>query len=172
MALSPRMVAAMMQPETEDTDIALITITHPSWSEILRFSTHQTTWLYNDETSGEPVYGTVSRGETYLYIPLQATLPNSSDEEAPTGKIILCNVQRLVTPYLKMTSGTYPRLTLEIVNSATPDTVEKSYPELDLGDTNWNELTVEVQLKNNIASQEPCPWLRFSPAYFPNLNAR
>ena len=172
MALSPRMVAAMMQPETEDTDIALITLTHSSWSTPLRFSTHQTTWLYNDETTGEPIYGTSSRGNSFLYIPIQATLPNSSDEEAPTGKVILCNVQRIITPYLKTVSGTYPRMTLEIVNSATPDTVEKSYPELDLGDTTWNELTVEMQFKNNIASQEPCPWLRFSPAYFPNLNAQ
>lgn len=172
MALSPRMVAAMMQPETEDTDIALLTITHPQWDVTPRFSTHQTTWLYNHPDSGEPIYGTISRGVNYEYMPVQPTLPNSSDEEAPTGKLILCNIQRIVTPYLKVVSGTYPRVTIEIVNSATPDLVEKAYPELDLGDTNWNEMIVEVQLKNNIASQEPCPWLRFSPAYFQNLNAR
>lgn len=169
MALSPRMTAAILAQETEDSDICLITMTHPAWTAPVRLSTHATTWLRNDEASGEPLYGTVSRGDEYLYVPMQASMPNSADEQPPEGKLVLSNVNRIVSPYLKMVDTSYPRITLEIVNTATPDIVEAAWPELDLSLGTWDASTAEVSVINNIASNEPMPWLRFGPAYFPNL---
>jgi hypothetical protein len=158
-----------MEPDTGDRDIVLITMTHASWTTPVRLSTDATQWLYNDSATGEPIYGTVSRGQTYLFVPIQATMPTSSDESPPEGRVAFANVGRVVTPYLKMVDQKYPRITLEFVNSATPDDVEVVWPELDLNSANWDASMAEVGVVNNIASNEPMPWFRFVPAHFPNL---
>ncbi len=170
MALSPRTVAAMMEPRTEDMDVQLITLTHPDWSQDYRFCTRQTTFLRNNADSGRPEYGIVSNGETYEFAPINVILPSSADEQAPEAKITIDNVTREVTPYLKAVGSRYPRLTIETVNSATPDIVEASWPELDLSDAQWDKMTVQITIKNNIASSEPLPFARFNDAEWPNLN--
>jgi hypothetical protein len=169
MALSPRTTAAMMAQDTSDRDVVLITMTHESWIEPVRLSTDPTEWLYNDADTGEPIMGTVSRSEQYLFVPISASLPTSSDESPPEGKVSFANVGRMVTPYLKMVDEKYPRITLEFVNAETPDEVEVSWPEMDLGSAEWDASMADVTIINNIASNEPMPWLRFVPAYFPNL---
>lgn len=169
MALSPRTKAAMMQQETEDSDIVLITVTHSAWSSPIRLSTHATTLLYMDSNTGEPIYGTVSRGKQFIYVPMQASLPTSQDEQAPEAKLTVSNISRALTPYLKLADKENPRITLEVVNSNAPDVVDVTYPEMELGHVNWDANTVEVSIINNIASSEPVPWLRFNLANFPNM---
>ena len=166
MALTPRTTAAMMEPRTEDTDIQLISLTHPSWDRVYRFCTRQTQFLRNNADSGRPEYGVISNGEQYEFTPVNVILPNSSDEQASEAKITIDNVTREVTPYLKAVG-----MTIETVNSATPDIVEASWPELDLASANWNNMTVEITVKNNIASTEPLPHPRFNRAEWPNLAA-
>ena len=78
---------------------------------------------------------------------------------------------REVAPYLKMVDKEYPKITVEVVNSASPDVVDMSFPDLDLETAQWNADTVEVTIKSDIAANEPSPWLRFSLSYFPNLRA-
>lgn len=102
-------------------------------------------------------------------MPVQVTLPSSSDEQASEGKIIMSNVGQELSPYLKAVGSSYPRMTLETINSETPDTVEVVWPELDLGNAQWNRMTVELTVKNNIASTEPLPHSRFNRAEWPNL---
>lgn len=171
MALTPRTTAAMMEPRTADMDITLITLSHPSWGRDYRFCTAQTEWLRNNPDSGRPEYGVMSNGLAYEFVPVYVTLPSSSDEQAPEGKIVMSNVGREISPYLKAVGSSYPRLTLETVNSATPDIVEATWPELDLASAQWNKMTVEVTVKNNIASTEPLPHSRFNRAEWPNLAA-
>lgn len=171
MALSPRTTAAMMEPRTADMDITLITLSHPSWGRDYRFCTAQTEWLRNNPDSGRPEYGVMSNGLAYEFVPVYVTLPSSSDEQAPEGKIVMSNVGREISPYLKAVGSSYPRMTIETVNSATPDIVEASWPELDLASANWNNMTVEITVKNNIASTEPLPHSRFNRAEWPNLAA-
>jgi hypothetical protein len=171
MPISTRTLNAVMKQESEDTDIILLTLTHSSWKEPIRLSTHETQWIKNDKDTGTPLYGTVSRGNTYWYCPIQATIPNSSAEQAPEGKLVLQNVTREVSPYLKMIDQEYPKVLVEVVNSNTPDVVDMAFPDLDLSSATWDAMQVEVTLKSDIAATEPSPWLRFSLAYFPNLKA-
>jgi hypothetical protein len=65
----------------------------------------------------------------------------------------------------------YPKITVEVVNSASPDVVDMQFPDLDLQTAQWTAETVEITIKSDIAANEPSPWLRFSLAYFPNLQA-
>jgi hypothetical protein len=158
-----------MAQESGDTDVVLLTITHPSWTEAVRLSTHETQWLRNDPDTGTPLYGTVSNGHEFLYCPIQASMPNSTAEQAPEGRLVISNVTREVSPYLKMVDKEYPKVTVQVVNSGTPDVVEMEFPSLSLENATWDASQVEVTLKNDIASMEPSPWLRFSLAYFPNM---
>ena len=169
MPLSPRTKAALMQQQTEDSDIVLITITHPSWTQPVYLSTHATAILRTDAATGTPIWGTVSRGREYIYVPIQATMPTSTDEQPPEAHLIVSNVSRILSPYLKLVDKTPPRITLEVVNPSAPDVVDVTYPELDLMNVSWDANTVDAQLMHNIASNEPLPWLRFNLANFPNM---
>lgn len=169
MPLSPTTKREIFRQESETTDVVLITITHPTWTQPIRLSTHETQLLKVDPDTGTPLYGTVSRKQKFLYVPIQASLPNSTDEQTPEGKFTISNVTRDVSQYLKMVDREYPKITIEVVNSASPDIVDMSFPDLDLQTASWNADTVEVTVKSDIAANEPAPWLRFSLAYFPNL---
>lgn len=169
MALSPTTRRDIFKQECANTDVVLLTITHSAWKAPVRLSTHETKLIKIDKETSTPIYGTVSRKKTYYYCPIQATLCNSTDEQAPEAKFVLSNVTRELAQYLKMVDREYPKITIEVVNSATPDVVDMLFPELDLQTATWNADTVEVTVKSDIAASEPSPWLRFSLAYFPNL---
>ena len=185
MSLSPTTKRDIFRQESENTDVVLITITHPSWSEAVRLTTYEggkyeydktnEKWvdtgkpLKVDKETATPLFGFVSRKKTYWYCPIQATLPNSTDEQTPEGRFVLSNVTRELSKYLKMVDREYPKISIEVVNSGAPDTVDMSFPDLDLETAQWNADTVEVTIKCDIAANEPSPWLRFSLAYFPNL---
>jgi len=171
MALSPTTKRDIFKQESENTDIVLITITHPAWKQAVRLSTHETQLLQIDKETATPIYGTVSRKKKYFYVPIQASLPNSTDEQTPEGKFTISNVTRELSPYLKMVDREYPKITVEVVNSASPDVVDMTFPDLDLQTAQWTADSVEISIKSDIAANEPSPWLRFSLAYFPNLQA-
>ena len=176
MPLSPTTRRDIFKQESANTDIVLITITHPSWKDekgnkqVVRLSTHETQLLKIDPDTQTPLYGTVGPGKKkFWYCPMQATLPNSTDEQTPEGRLVFSNVTREVAKYLKMVDKEYPKLTVEVVNSASPEDVDMRFPDLDLQTATWNADTVEITVKSDIAANEPSPWLRFSLAYFPNM---
>lgn len=170
MALSPRTTAALMQQETGDSDIVLMTVSHESWDgQVLRFSTHPTTLLRMDEATGLPIYGTVSRGNEYIYAPVQVSLPNSADEQPPEAHLIMSNVSRELSPYIKLVDKIPPKITMEVVNTATPDIVEMTFADLDFSTTTWDSSTIDIKVTNDTANSEPVPYLRFSLGYFQNM---
>lgn len=169
MPLSPRAVAAALVPETEEREICLLTITHPDWAQPLRLSTDPTQWLRNDPDTDTPMYGTVSRGQTYEYLPMQPVLPDSRDDAAPSGKVSISNVSRLVAPHLLTIGTEYPRVTVEVVLASQPDVVDQVWPEMELTTASIDANNAEVSIAMHTAQNEAMPWLRFVPAYFPNL---
>lgn len=169
MPLSPTTRRDIFKQESENTDVVLLTITHPAWKAPVRLSTHETKLWKIDKETATPIYGTYSRKKWFIYCPIQATLCNSTDEQAPEAKFVVSNVTRELAQYLKMVDREYPKITIEVVNSATPDVVDMLFPELDLETATWTADTVEIAVKSDIAATEPSPWLRFSLAYFPNL---
>lgn len=169
MTLSARTTRAMMAQESGDTDIVLITITHSKWTQPIYLSTHATEVLRLDENTFQPIFGTRSRNREYLYVPIQATVPNSTAESSPEAHLVVSNVSRELSPYLKIVDKENPRITIEIVNSSAPDVVDVCYPEMDLNSVSWDANTVDASIISNIGSNEPMPWLRFNLANFPNM---
>lgn len=169
MPLSPRAVAAVLAPQTDEREINLLTITHPQWAEPLRLSTDPTVWLRNDPDTGTPMYGTISRGMTFEYVPIASVLPDSHEDSPPSGKVSISNVSRLVSPYLLTIEDEYPRVTVEVVLASQPDIVDQVWPEMELTNSSIDANNAEATIAMNTAEKEPLPWLRFVPAYFPNL---
>ena len=168
MAMSPRAVAAALVQETDEREVCLLTITHPAWSEPLRISTDATTYIGEDD-SGAPRYGTISRGMTFEYCPVIPVMPDSQDEQPPTGKVSIDNVTRYVSPYLRMIDDEYPRVTVEVVLASTPDVVDQIWPELDLETSEFDQSRCEATIAMDTASDDALPWMRFIQAYFWNL---
>ena len=169
MPLSPRAVAAVLAPQTDEREINLLTITHPQWAEPLRLSTDPTVWLRNDQDTGTPMYGTISRGMTFEYVPIVPVLPDSREDSPPSGKVSISNVSRLVSPYLLTIEDEYPRVTVEVVLASQPDVVDQVWREMELVTSNIDVERSESTIAMNTAEKEPLPWLRFVPAYSPNL---
>lgn len=171
MPLSPDFKRAILAQTTGERDVVLFTITHPRWTDTLRLSTDQTVQNGEDPETAEPIWGTWSRGEFYRHLPISPTMPSSSDEEAPAGSVSISNVGNAVSPYLQIVDSTYPRVTVEVVMSSTPDIVEQCWPELDLTQASWDQMLADITFGMDTANREPCPWLRFVPAYFYNLTS-
>jgi len=168
MVMSPRAIAAAMMQETDEREVCLLTITHPSWTAPVRLSTDATTYIEQAD-DGSPVYGTISRGQTYYFVPVSAVVPDSHDEQPPAGRIAIDNVSRIVAPHLRQIDDQMPKVTVEVVLASTPDVVDQVWPEMDLMQSTIDASHVEVTLGMDIASNEAMPWLKFVAAYFPNL---
>lgn len=170
MAMSPRAVAEAFKQESSDREICLLTIVHPAWTEPIRLSTDATTFLrYADD--GSPMYGTVSRGMTFEYLPLTPVLPDSHDEQPPKARVMIDDVSRAVSPYLRLIDDQLPKVTVEVVLAGTPDIVDQVWPELTLRTSGGDASMVEATLEMDIGTDDAIPWLRFVPAYFWNLFA-
>lgn len=169
MPLSPNAKIAMMAQETMEREICLLTITHPEFDQPIYLSTDATMHLRDDEETGAPIYGTVSRGIEFIYVPISPVLPSSDSETPPAGRFSISNVSQVISPYLLMVSEHYPRITVEVVMSSDPDTVNQTWPEFDLTNASIDATSAEVQISMNMVNTEPSPWMRFTPAHFPNL---
>ena len=78
-------------------------------------------------------------------------------------------MSRLVSPYLLTIEDEYPRVTVEVVLASQPDIVDQVWPEMELTNASIDANNAEATIAMNTAQTEPLPWLRFVPAYFPNL---
>ena len=163
-SISDRFKAALFKENTDEVTTALITITHPDLPTTLRFSSNPSQRL-----STEPLaYGTISRGETFDYVPMKFTLPADQDDAPPTIDIIIVNVGRETVPLLRSTL-TPASVTVEIILDAYPDDVEATFPEFDLVSAPYEGETATLSLAVDTMQTEPYPAGTFSPSGFPGL---
>ena len=168
MALSPKAKIQLMAQESFDREICLLTITHPEFDQTLYLSTDPTEYLMDDEDTRTPIYGTRSRGKEFIYLPITPTLPSSQTETPPAGSFSISNVSQLVAPYLLTINEKYPKITVEVVLASAPNEVTQIWPEFDLTTASIDATSADVQISMNTANSEPIPWMRVTPANFPN----
>jgi len=162
--LSARFRAALFRENMEEVVALLVTVTHPDLGETLYFSSDPTLRL-----STEPLlYGTVSRGNTYNYVPMQVTLPADQEDAPPTIDLTISNVGREAVPLLRSTA-TPASVTVDIVLAEYPDDVETSFPEFDLVRADYGGDDAILSLALDAMTTEPYPAGSFTPAYFPAL---
>lgn len=155
---------AMNAQETGEVPVFLMTITHPALSEPIRLSSNPTTRL-----SDTPLmYGHISRGSTYLFIPFGLILPGEKEGSPPVAQITLDNIDRTITDLVRSVS-TPPKVKLELVLASAPDAVEIELPLFDMVAATYDASSVTISLAINALASEPSPAGTFNPAEWPGL---
>lgn len=158
--------------DSDDPLVLLITLTHPSLSEPVRISSDPTTFLQLDPETREPVYGTVSGGETFFAYPFAFTLPDQPEGSDTTVKASfrVDNVSRQYTAIIRdMLSS--PELVLRFVFASDPDTVVEELPPLLVTDITYDVKAIQCELSAKDFRMEPFPAVQFYPSRFPGLFA-
>lgn len=156
--------AAANAEETREILVFLVTITHESLDLPKRYSSDPTARLSTDPLK----YGTVSRGDTFEYLPMTLQLPDDSSDSAPTMKLVLDNVTREAIPLIRSIS-TPAQVSVELVLASAPDDVEATWPDFDVVNASYDATTVSLELAINALVNEPYPSGTFTPAGFGGL---
>jgi hypothetical protein len=155
---------ALFAQESGEVPIMLLTITHPEPAEPIYLSTDAT-----ERFSTDPLmYRTRSRGIDFLYAGIDVTLPDEQDKSPPASKLTIANVTRDLIPLARSVS-TPPSVKIEAVLASDPDTVEMTWPAMDMSNLTYDASFLTFDLTMDALVTEPYPAGSFSPAYFPGL---
>lgn len=157
---------------SSDDGVFLLTFTHPALPNPVRLSSDATELLQENPR----IYGTRSRGEEYLFLPMQAQIPSDQEEQAPRCRLVLDNVvaedddgtTTSASDLVKL-SPLPPRLKIEVVLLSNPDQVEASAPDLFVINATYDAGTVTMDISVDDQTAEPFPALSFTPGTFPTL---
>ena len=164
--LSPAALRAMFSPDADDTLITLLTLTGAGIATPIRLADGYTQRI--SETADEVAYGVVSRAQSFIFLPLQITLPTEEQASAPRASITLHDVTRYLMPHIRQLTGA-PSVLIELVLASTPDVVEASFPGFLMGAVSYTADTITAELTVEGLGSEPFPQHAFTPANFPGL---
>jgi hypothetical protein len=96
--ISLTMRKAANAQESGEVLVVLMTIWHPDLAgELIRLSSDDTVRL-----SADPLlYGTMSRGQQFLFFPFSIVLPDDRDEAPPSVKFQIDNIDRNMVPLIR-----------------------------------------------------------------------
>lgn len=168
--LSPAAIKAMFSSETDEQVITLLTIQNPAdLNNPVRLADSYTQRLVGLTTDEEVIYGVVSRGNSYVFLPIEITLP--SEEDAGVGR---CTVTlNYVTPEAiqlirqELTNPTV--INIELILASNPNYVEASFPGFYVVSASYNAQQITLNLDMIDYTREPFPCYNFTPNYFPGL---
>lgn len=162
--LSLNLREALFDQESGEVVIFLLTITHPSLADPIMISTDPTTRI----SDSPPIYVTNSRSLQFQYAGIDITIPDEQDKAPPTSKLTIDNVSRDLIP-LARSVLTPPTVKIEAVLASALDTVESTWPALNMSNLIADANTLQFDLSIDALVTEPYPSLTFSPAIFPAL---
>jgi hypothetical protein len=159
---------AAFSQETGRVPIALITLSHDDLADDIRISTDPTQELTELTTDTEKVYGTVSNGDNYVFLPVRIKLPDDTDEGPGEMQLEIDNIHRAYTETIR---SVYTPVTcrVDIVLDNALDTIDASWPEFQLVNITYNATTITGTLRLETLESEPFPAGAFVPSYFPGL---
>ncbi len=165
--MSPDAIKAMFSPDADSDLIMLLTIYDPDTAlPVMRLADSYLQRI--SETADEVIYGVESRGESFIFLPMEITLPSEEEDQAPRCSIVLNDVTRYATSLIRSISSP-PKILLELVLSKSPDTVEAAFSDFFIESFTYDANQVNAQLSMVDYDREPFPAHSFSPKYFPGL---
>ncbi|WP_064696059.1 DUF1833 family protein [Rhizobium aegyptiacum] len=162
--LSPGFIAALYSQESDEVVICLLTVTHADIGDPIYLSSDATTRLSDDPL----VYGTASRGQQYIYLPFEFTVPDDRNDSPPRVQLTMDNIDRSLVTILRSFS-TPASIVMEIVLASDLDAVEITMPALQMSDVTIDDHTISVTLVADALVNEPHPAGQFTPGSFPGL---
>ena len=109
-----------------------------------------------------------SGGHTYTAFPFTIDLPGDSDDELPRVQLTIDNVDRSIVEAIRNLGGA-PTVTLSVVLSSSPNTIEAGPFEMKMRNAEYDSLVVTGDLQSDDILNEPYPGDAFTPQNFPGL---
>lgn len=165
-SLSPAALAAMFSPDADKTLITLLTVTGAGIATPVRLADHYLQRI--SETDDEVLYGVVSNGNNFIFLPFQITLPQEEQAAVPRCRITLHDVTRYLIPQLR-TITSAPSVQVDLVLNSAPNTIEVSFGSFLMGGISYDAGSINADLTVESLATEPFPAHTFTPGYFPGL---
>lgn len=165
--LSAATTETLLASESGECLIFLISINHPDLAEPARVCTAALQRVV--ETDEELLYGVISQGRTFIYVPSAAvTLPTDDDETPPALGLSIGRFDDVVDAIRSIGTG-LPTVDVEMVLSTSPDLIEASWPEFNLDEVTISTNEISGTLgQDNMETEPGCP-ISFIPSKFPGL---
>lgn len=163
-AVSNETRRALYAQESDTVIAVLMTFSHPELTEPVRISTDTTERITLDPLR----YGTISRGETYYFVPVSVVLPDEIPASDPRAALEIDNTDRALIEIVRSISSP-PSVTLELINASFPDVVEIEFPQMIVSGVTYDAEIVTFQLVVDGLFTEPFPATKFLPNNFPGL---
>jgi len=168
--LSPNAIKAMFSQETDEQLITLVTITDPTQpNQPVRLANGFTGRLASLTTDEEVVYGVTSRGQDYVYLPLDITLPNEDESGIGDCSLVFNYVTQEAVELIRANLTTATPVVIELILSGSPDTVEAEFTGFYVVNATYNAQAITLALSAINYNREPFPSYTFTPKYFPGL---
>lgn len=169
-SMSPAAIRAVFSPEADADLFILLTIYDPNDPSqvVMRLSDGYTQRIESLTTDDTVVYGVNSRGNDFVFLPMEISLPSEEEAQAPRSSLVLRDVTRYAIPLIRAINGP-PKILMELVLSTTPNVVEASFSGFYINSFTYNADSVTADLAMIDYEREPFPQHSFSPIYFPGL---
>lgn len=167
-SLSPEALRAVFSPDSDTDLITLVTIYSPTDDNTVLARVCDGYTQRISENADEVLYGVISGGQEFIFLPLQITLPSEEEAQAPRCSLTIFDVTKYLTPTIKNLQGP-PRIKLQLVLSKTPNVVEVSFDYFYISSITYNRDSVVCDLSMINLEREPFPMHSFSPTKFPGL---
>jgi hypothetical protein len=125
-------------------------------------------------TDSEVVYGVVSnlgvvgQNKNYTFLPMQITLPNEDEAQAPRCSLVLNDVTRYLTPVIRNLTSP-PKIKLNLVLNTDTNTSQVEFVSFYISSITYNRDSVTCDLSMINFEREPFPMHSFNPSNFPGL---
>lgn len=144
--------AMMNASESKEVLLFLLTLSHPNLVAPIR--------VVND------FQDVVSGGFTYSRFPFEVTLPWQKEDQVPTMKLSIDNVDRQIVTAVRNLQGPID-VELRGVVASQPDIVEFTYEGFQIKNVSYNQQTVDGDLRLEEIITEPFPQHTFVPSLWP-----
>lgn len=152
--LSQKLVRAVLEPNTGEVFLLLITFDHSSFSKPVR--------LVNNLEEIR------SRGEIYQAFPLELTLPPDDGDTLPTVQITCQNASLELIEMIRSVQGPMS-VRIELVMASTPDWIEASIEDLRVSTVQYGQAVIQMTCTVDDLLNTSFPKERYLPSNFPGL---
>lgn len=160
---------------SDEVEVALIRITHPSITEPVRLSTDPTSIVTIDPL----IYGTYSTwlvpaGTTaavpYLFGLVSTVLPDDQEDQAQSAKLVLEVVDQDMAKVCRSINDRDGRADLAVVHASAPNDLMAEFIGLPITIAEGDTATITLTLSRQSMADEPFPAGRMTRAAFPGVN--
>lgn len=154
MSISQNLIRAVMEPNTGEVFLMLVTFNHSSFLEPIR--------LVNN------LEDVTSRGNKYLAFPLDLVLPPDDGESLPSVEITCQNASLELIDEVRSINSPMS-VSIELIMSSMPDYIEASIDDLRVVSVEYDKTTIKMVCTVDDLLNTAFPKHRFIPSSHPGL---